>query len=246
MIFLVYWQHIESEAPRTALADTDGEKIAIPATSAKNIFQCPFIQKMTRITIGCAVAIPRAAMSSKKGFFRGVMAWDAIDLRTKNGLSLPDADREIILEVAGKAILNSDQDPAVVIRAAERVGRRHDIIQNVRAYATRTINAALHYAQRKQELKERPVVRRDMEGIADLKRRDEIEKRVLVREVLEHLPAQDREIFLRRVAGEPYSKIDTDMDLTPRTAETRYRAAKRLIRQLLDQKFDPQTGSRGR
>jgi DNA-directed RNA polymerase specialized sigma24 family protein len=174
------------------------------------------------------------------------MAWDAIDLRTKNGLPLPDADREIILEVAEKAILDSDQDPAVVIRAAERVGRRHDIIQNVRAYATRTINAALHYAQRKQELKERPVARRDMEGIADLKRRDEIEKRVLVREVLEHLPAQDREIFLRRVAGEPYSKIDTDMNLTPRTAETRYRAAKRLIRQLLDEKLDPPTGSRGR
>ena len=77
------------------------------------------------------------------------MAWDAIDLRTKNGLPLPEADREIILDVAGKAILDSDQDPAVVIRAAERVGRKHDIIQNVRAYATRTINAALHYAAAK-------------------------------------------------------------------------------------------------
>lgn len=173
------------------------------------------------------------------------MAWDAIDLRTKNGLPLPDADREVILDVAGKAILESDQDPAVVLRAAQRVGRKSHVIQNVRAYTTRAVNAALHYAKRKQELKERPVVHRNVEAIADLKRRDEIEKRVLVREVLEHLSAQDREIFLRRLSGEPYSKIDEDMNLTPRTAETRCRAAKRQLRQLLDEKLGPQTGSCG-
>jgi DNA-directed RNA polymerase specialized sigma24 family protein len=173
------------------------------------------------------------------------MAWDAIDLRTKTGLPLSDADRETILDVAGKAILDSDQDPAVVIQAAKRVGRRLHIIQNLRAYATRAINAALHTAERKQVLKEQPVVQRNMEGIADLTRRDEIERRVLVREVLEHLPAQDREIFLRRMAGEPFSKIDGDLNLTPRTAETRCRAARRVMRRLLDEKFGQQTRARG-
>jgi DNA-directed RNA polymerase specialized sigma24 family protein len=88
-------------------------------------------------------------------------------------------------------------------------------------------------------------VQRNMEGIADLTRRDEIERRVLVREVLEHLPAQDREIFLRRMAGEPFSKIDGDLNLTPRTAETRCRAARRVMRRLLDEKFGQQTRARG-
>lgn len=49
---------------------------------------------------------------------------------------LPEGDREIILDVAGKAICDSDQDPAVAIRVAERVGRKLDLIQNLRAYAT--------------------------------------------------------------------------------------------------------------
>lgn len=173
------------------------------------------------------------------------MAWDSVDLRTSSGLPLPEGDREIILDVAGKAICDSDQDPAVVIRAAERVGRKLDLIQNLRAYATRAVHAALSSAERKENLRERPVVQRDMEAIADLTRRDEIEKRVLVREILEHLSAQDREIFLRRVAGEPYSHIDADLNLTPRTAETRCRAARRLLRQLLEKKFGGATGSCG-
>ena len=168
------------------------------------------------------------------------MAWDAIDLRTKTGVPLSDDDRETILDVAGKAILDSEQDPAVVIQAAKRVGRRLHVIQNLRAYATRAINAALHSAQRKQLLKEQPVVQRNMEGIADLARCEEIERRVLLREVLEHLPALDREIFLRRTAGEPFSHIDTELNLTPRTAETRYRAARRVMRRLLDQKLGQQ------
>ena len=168
------------------------------------------------------------------------MAWDAIDLRTKTGLPLSDDDRATILDVAGKAILGSEQDPAVVIQAAKRVGRRLHVIQNLRAYATRAINAALHSAQRKQLLKEQPVVQRNMEGIADLARREEIERRVLLREVLEHLPALDREIFLRRTAGEPFSHIDGELNLTPRTAETRYRAARRVMRRLLDQKLGQQ------
>jgi DNA-directed RNA polymerase specialized sigma24 family protein len=172
------------------------------------------------------------------------MAWDSVDLRTESGLPLSDADRETLLEIAGKAILDSDEDPAVVIRAAKRVGRKLGIIQNLRAYATRAVNAALERAAIAKKEKEKPVCQYDVERIADLARRDQIENQVLVREALEALSAQDREIFLRRMAGDTYTVIDRDMNLTPRTAETRVRAAKRILRQFLDDKNGRQTGSR--
>ena len=174
------------------------------------------------------------------------MAWDAVDLRTETGLPVPDADREVILDVAGKAIVRSEQDPTVVIRAAERVGRKLHIIQNLRAYATRAINTALNRAAMNKQSKDVTVVHGNVEALPDLRRRDEIEKRVFVREALEHLDAQDREIFLRHMAGEPCSMIDRDMHLKPRTAETRYRAAKRILRRVLDDKLGPDTGLRGR
>jgi hypothetical protein len=41
------------------LADTDGEKIAVPAATPKNIFAARFAPKISRITIGFAVATPR-------------------------------------------------------------------------------------------------------------------------------------------------------------------------------------------
>ena len=174
------------------------------------------------------------------------MAWDAIDLRTDGGVPLSDADREIILDVAGKAIIDSDQDPEVVIRAAKRVGRKLQIIQNLRAYATRAVNAALQRSARAQDSKERVVCQVDVEAIADLERRDQIENQVLVRELLEGLTALDREVVLRRASGEPFTAIDREMDLKPRTAEIRFRAARLVLRRLLDEKLGRQTGPCGR
>jgi DNA-directed RNA polymerase specialized sigma24 family protein len=173
------------------------------------------------------------------------MAWDAIDLRTGNESPISDSDRDVILDVAGKAILDTDQDPAIVIQAAKRVGRRLGIIQNLRAYATRAVNAALRRAAIAADENERGICQYDVERIPDLVRRDQIENRVLVREALEVLSAQDREIILRRMAGETYTAIERDMDLTPHTAATRVRAAKRLLRQFLDDKIERQTRSSG-
>ena len=96
------------------------------------------------------------------------MAWDAVDLRTGNGSPLSDAEREIILEIAGKAILESDQYPAVAIRAAKRVGRKLGIIQNLRAYATRAINGASQRAAITNDQNERGVCQYDVERIPDL------------------------------------------------------------------------------
>jgi hypothetical protein len=116
-----------------------------------------------------------------------------------------------------------------VIRAAKRVGRKLRIIQNLRAYATGAITTALHRAATEQELKDQPVCQRDMEdmeGLADLKQQDQIENLVLVHELLEALSSQDRKSFLRKMSGETCPEVERDMNLTPRTAEIRFRASK--------------------
>lgn len=113
----------------------------------------------------------------------------------------------------------------------------------MRAYATRTINAALERAAIAKKEKEQSVCQYDVERIADLGR-EQIENQVLVREALEVLSAQDREIVIRRMAGDPYSEIERDMTLKPRTAETRFRAAMRILRRFLDNNIERQTGSR--
>ncbi|HEX5426266.1 MAG TPA: hypothetical protein VF283_22450 [Bryobacteraceae bacterium] len=174
------------------------------------------------------------------------MAWDTIDLRTDNGFPLSDADREVILDVAGKAILNSDQDPGVVIRAAKRVVRKLQFVENLRAYATRAIYAGLQSAAIRQEVKDRPVCQYKVETIPDRIGRDRIENQLLVREALDALSAQDREIFVRRMAGDTGAEIDRDMNLKPRTAEARFRASKLILRQVLSEKVGRQTRSRGR
>jgi DNA-directed RNA polymerase specialized sigma24 family protein len=174
------------------------------------------------------------------------MAWDAVNLRMEGGLPVSDAHREIILGVAEKAILDSDHNTgvAIVIRAVERVGRKVHLIDNLRAYASRAIATAVRRATRDQALKERPVCTRDMEALPDLSQQDTIEKQVMVRGLLETLPQQDREILLRKVAGETCAEIERDLNLKPRTAETRFRASKAALRQLLADKLDGQTRSR--
>ena len=174
------------------------------------------------------------------------MAWDAINLRTDRGLPVSEADREIILSAAEKALLRGDQDPSIVIRAAERVSRKLHVVENLRAYASRAMSAALHRAAREQGQREPSVCQRDPEGFPDLNQRDDIEKRVFVRELLESLPSQDREILLRKVWGDSGAEIERDLNLKPRTAETRFRAARTALRKLIADKLDNQTRTRGR
>ncbi len=174
------------------------------------------------------------------------MAWDAVHLRTNHGLPVSDADRETILSAAEKAILDSDHDPIVVIRAAERVSRKLHLVDNLRAYASRAMSTALHRATKDRGQKEPSLSQRDMEGFPDLNRRDDIEKRVFVRELLESLPSQDREIVLRKISGETAKDIERELDLKPRTAEARFRAARTALRKLIADKLDTQTRPRGR
>ena len=174
------------------------------------------------------------------------MAWDAINLHTEDGIPVSDADRETILNVAEQVILASDNDPKHVIRAAKRVGKRLHLINNLLAYATRSLSDADERAGKLEAARQKHVVRRAMDELPDLSHREDIENQILVRELLESLPSLDREILLRRVSGESGPEIDRDMDLKPRTSESRFRAAKNSLRQLFFKTPDLDKRSRAR
>ena len=176
---------------------------------------------------------------------RDVTAWDALDLRTQTGVPVAEGDRETIMNVANKALQDGYRDPKQVLQAATRVGRRAHLLENVRAYATRAIFRVKSKMEAAQ-VNEQPLS--DVEYAVELPDRsqvDHIENRILVRELLETLSPQDREIFLRRMAGETCPEIDSAMNLKPRTAEIRFRVCKNALRKVLQEKLDRKTCARG-
>ena len=173
------------------------------------------------------------------------MAWDAVDLRTQSGIPVSPSDREIIFDVAEKAILKSDRDPDVVLRAAARVSRKLDLIVNLRAYATRVISRALNKTETAQKKKDALFSFVNMESAVDFSQNDKIENEILVRELLDTFTPQDREIFLRRMDGDTFPDIDREMNLKPRTAELRFRICKVSLRKHLEDKLNRRASVRG-
>lgn len=174
------------------------------------------------------------------------MAWDAIDLGAPGGTPVSPADREILFDVAEKAILKSDRDPDVVLRAAARVSRRLGLIDNLRAYATRAISRALNKAEKAHAKKDALFSFGNMESAVDFSQTDKIENEILVRELLDTFTPQDREIFKRRMDGDTFPDIDAEMNLKPRTAEQRFRVCKASLRKLLEDKLNGRASLRGR
>jgi hypothetical protein len=174
-----------------------------------------------------------------------VTAWNALDLRTESGGPVSDRDRETILEVANKALQNGHRDPQQVLQAARRVGRRAHLVENLRAYAMRAIFRAKSELDPAQ-LKEEPLTEVGYAAeLTDRSQVDQIEHRILVQELLATLCPDDREIFLRRMAGETGPEIDLAMNLKPRTAEIRFCVCKNALRKVLEEKLDRKTCARG-
>ena len=174
------------------------------------------------------------------------MAWDAVDLRTQMGLPVCDADRETILDAAERAILQIDRDPEIALRAAARVARQTHVVKDIRAYAIRAIFRAMKkkgFEQAKNDSAVRSST--DVAVLPSPADVGQIEKKILVRELLDTLSLRDREIVMRRVSGDTFPEIDNEMKLKPRTAETRFRASKAVLRKLLDQDLDRRTLTRG-
>ena len=166
------------------------------------------------------------------------MAWEPVQLRSENGEMICDADRETILASVERALLRTDRDPDVILKAASVVGRRVGHIKsNLQAYAARCI----YRATRRSEIAE--LTHDELVGVGKsdelpdpYQNVEQIENRILVRELLETLSPQDRDIFIRHMSGHTFARIDNDMDLKPRTAEFRFRLCKDALRALLRQK----------
>jgi DNA-directed RNA polymerase specialized sigma24 family protein len=174
------------------------------------------------------------------------MAWDTVDLRTQMGLPVCDADRETILDAVEKAILKSDRDPETALRAAARIARKIHALKNLEAYAIRAVFRAMKKEGFEQAKKDSVVLSStDVAVLPGPAGVGQIENRILVRELLDTLSSRDREIVMRRVSGDTFPEIDNEMKLKPRTAETRFRASKDILRKLLDQDLDRRTLTRG-
>jgi DNA-directed RNA polymerase specialized sigma24 family protein len=174
-----------------------------------------------------------------------VTAWNELDLRTESGGPINESDRETILDDANKALQNGDHDPKRILQAARRVGRRAHLVENLRAYAMRAIFRAKRPVDPAQ-LKEEPLSQAEAAAeLTDRSQVDQIENRILVRELLDTLSPHDQEIFLRRMAGDTFAEIDSGMNLRPRTAESRFCICKNALRKVLQEKLDRKTCARG-
>ena len=174
-----------------------------------------------------------------------LMSWDGLDLHRDCGTPVDDKARETILEIASKALEDGDRDPKLVIQAARRVGRRAHLLQNLRAYAIRAIYR-VKGGTKSVEIKVEQLSEVEPESeVKSGSQVDQIENRILIRELLDTLTPQDQEIFLRSMEGETAAEIDLVMQLKPRTAERRFRICKNTLRNVLEEKSQRRTSARG-
>ena len=168
-------------------------------------------------------------------------AWDLRDMGSDSARPVSEEDQATIWEIASKALEDGQRDPERVLQAARRVGRRAHLVDDLRAYATRAIFRV------KKTVGQAPVEEEQFpEGgpavePADYSQVEQIENRILVRELLETLSPLDREIFLRMMGGKTCAEIDSMMHLKPRTAEIRTAFCKNALRKALQEKLDRRT-----
>lgn len=131
-----------------------------------------------------------------------VGTWNELNLGVRGEEALDAEQQQTILEVASRALEKGQRDPEQVLQVARSVGRRAHLVENLRAYATRAIfrvKDSVGLAQPKEEPLE------DFEFAAQLidgSQVEQIENRILIRELLDALEPLDREIFTRRMRGE--------------------------------------------
>lgn len=176
---------------------------------------------------------------------RDVKTWNELLLRLGNGEVLDQEKHQTILDVANKALESGERDPDEVLQVARRVGRRAHLVENLRAYATRAIFRVKDSVGLIQS-KEEPLENFECAAeLIDTSQVEQIENKILIRELLDRLAPLDREIFLRRMRGETCPDIDAEMRLKPRTAEIRFLICKNALRKAFMDKLDRKNCARG-
>ena len=143
--------------------------------------------------------------------------------------------QRLILEIASKALESGERDPDEVFQVATRIGQKADLVENLRAYASR---ALFRVKKRPQIDAEQLSDIRHANALTDASQIEQIEAQILVRELLDRLQETDREIFIRRMNGETCPEIDEAMNLQPRTSEKRTFICKNALRRAVKKKLD--------
>jgi hypothetical protein len=90
----------------------------------------------------------------------------------------------MILEIASRALESGDRDPDQIFQVAEKVGLKAHLINNLRAYATRSL---FRIKARPQLSEEQLTETEHAAALIDNSYVERIEARILVRELLEAL-----------------------------------------------------------
>ena len=174
-----------------------------------------------------------------------VRIWNELNFGAREEEALDAEQHQTIVDVASRALENGHRDPEQVLQVARSVSRRAHLVENLRAYATRAI-FRVRDSVGLDQAKEEPL--EDFEFAAELidgSQVEQIENRILIRELLETLKPLDREIFTRRMRGETCPEIDSEMRLRPRTAEIRFLICKNALRKAFMDKLDRKNCARG-
>jgi hypothetical protein len=174
-----------------------------------------------------------------------VRAWNELNLGVREAGALDAEQQQTILEVANRALESGECDPEHVLRAARRVSRRAHMVENLRAYATRAmfrIKDSVGLAQAKEEPLEYFEFAPELIDVSQV---EQIENKILIRELLETVKPLDREIFTRHMRGDTCPEIDADLGLKPRTAEIRFAFCKNALRKAFMDKVDRKNCARG-
>jgi hypothetical protein len=161
------------------------------------------------------------------------MPWEPLQLLNRSGQPLKQDEREIILKGIEKALDSPDVDIGTLLRAANNIGAQVGCIRDLPKYTEYSFFRVVKQAKimrKKEDDRFEELGPHHLRRLAQHRRSDPVEDQILIGELLEDLNGLDKEIYLRRLSGDSFERIDNELSLKPRTSEYRYREAKRRLR----------------
>ena len=162
------------------------------------------------------------------------MAWEPFELADRTGEPLSTDDRGIILRALEAAIRSSDISLEKLLIVAQHIGLNVAHIRDLSAYSRRAFARILKdqkVTTARQAILLEPLQAHHTNSRSDPSIIPPIEYEILLYQLLDTLNGLDREIYLARLKGHAFAKIDEALSLKAGTSENRYReAARRFAR----------------
>lgn len=162
------------------------------------------------------------------------MAWEPFEIADRTGEPLSDDDRGIILCALETAIRSSDISLERLLTVAQHIGLNIAHIRDLSAYSRRAFARILKDQKintAKQAILLEPLQAHHMDSQSKGSTVPPIQYEILLYQLLDTLNGLDRDIYLARLKGHAFAKIDEALSLKAGTSENRYReAARRFAR----------------